>query len=38
MTDKGFTLLFCPSCGIGESLEPDLPENASGEDTGPEDR
>lgn len=38
MTDKEFTLLFCPSCGIGESLEPDLPENASGEDTGPEDR
>jgi len=38
MTDKEFTLLSCQSCGISESLEPDLPENASGENPSLEDR
>ncbi len=36
MTDKEFTLLSCPCCGVCESLEPDLPGNASGGDTSPE--
>lgn len=33
MTDKEFTLLSCPGCGVRESLEPDPPGNASGEDS-----
>lgn len=33
MTDKEFTLLSCPRCGVRESLEPDLPEEAHGEDS-----
>lgn len=35
MTDRDFTILACPSCGVGESLDPGPPDETGGPEEDP---